>query len=62
MKKILFTTYSLEIGGIEKALITLLNYLASQEKYDITLVLEENKGELLNDLNKKIKSIRLISI
>ena len=31
MKKILFTAYSLEIGGIEKALITLLNYLASQK-------------------------------
>ena len=55
MGKILFTAYSLGIGGIEKALITLLNYLAGQEKYDITLVLEENKGELLNDLNKKIK-------
>lgn len=57
MEKILFTAYSLGIGGIEKALITLLNYLAGQEKYDITLVLEENKGELLNDLNKKIKII-----
>ena len=57
MKKILFTAYSLEIGGIEKALITLLNYLGSQKKYEITLVLEENKGELLNDLKKNIKII-----
>ena len=57
MKKILFTAYSLEVGGIEKALMTLLNYLSSQEKYDITLVLEEKKGMFLNDLDKKIKII-----
>lgn len=41
-KKLLFAAYNLEIGGIEVALITLLNYLSS--KYDITLVLEKKKG------------------
>lgn len=55
MKKILFAAHSLEIGGIEKALVTLLNYLSDQNGYNITLVLEEKKGLLLNDLDKKIK-------
>ena len=38
MKKILFSAYSLDVGGIEKALVILLNKL-QQKEYDITLVL-----------------------
>lgn len=57
MKKILFTAYSLEIGGIEKSLVTLLNTLSKSEKYEITLVLEKKCGALLNELNKNIKII-----
>ena len=50
MKKLLFSAYSWDIGGIEKALITLTNKL--QEKgYDITIVLEKKQGIFLNELN-----------
>lgn len=71
MKKILFSAYSLDYGGIETALITLLNHLAS--KYDITLALEKKQGVFLEKLpenveiityeasNNKIKIIRKIS-
>lgn len=55
MKKLLFTAYSLEIGGIEKSLVTLLNTLAKNEEYKITLVLEKKCGVLFNELNKNIK-------
>lgn len=56
MKKILFSAYSLDVGGIEKALITLLNKI--QEKgYDITLVLEKKEGIFLEELDSKIKVI-----
>lgn len=55
MKKILFTAYTLDIGGIETALINLLNELV--KKYDITLVLEKKQGIFLNDLNSKITVI-----
>lgn len=56
MKKLLFAAYSLDVGGIEKALITLLNKL--QEKgYDITLVLEKKEGIFLEELNSKIRVI-----
>lgn len=55
-KKILFAAYSLDIGGIETALITLINRLA-EEEYDITLVLEKKQGIFLNDINDKINII-----
>ena len=54
MKKVLFSAYSLDIGGIETALLTLLNELAKKRKYKITLVLEEKQGVFLNDLDKRI--------
>lgn len=53
-KKIIFLSYSLCIGGIEKALITLLNKL-DYSKYDVTLLLEKKEGELLPKLNKNVK-------
>ena len=56
MKKILFAAHSLELGGIETALITLLEELAKKE-YEITLVLEKKEGIFLDTLNPKIKVI-----
>ena len=55
-KKLLFSAYSLGIGGIETSLLNLVNYLSNQN-YDITIVLEEKTGELLEELNKDIKVI-----
>lgn len=55
MKKLLFAAYSLDVGGIEKALVTLLNEL--QKDYDITLVLEKKEGIFLEDLNSSIQII-----
>ena len=56
MKKLLFSAYSLDIGGIEKALVTLLNKL-NEIGYDITLVLEKKQGIFLDEINKNIKII-----
>lgn len=55
MKKILFSAYSLDVGGIETALVTLLKYLV--KNFDITLVLEKKQGIFLEDLPKEIKVI-----
>ena len=56
MKRLLFAAYSLELGGIEKALITLVNKL--QEKgYEITIALEKKQGIFLEDLDENIKII-----
>lgn len=56
MKKLLFAAHSLGLGGIETALITLLEELVKKE-YEITLVLEKKEGIFLDTLNKKIKVI-----
>ena len=52
-KRILFASRDLSIGGMEKALITLLNNI-DYELYDVTLVLESISGELLPLLDKHI--------
>lgn len=62
MKKLLFAAVNLDVGGIETALITLLNYLSklkegNKYKYDITLVLEEAQGIFFSELDEDIKVI-----
>lgn len=52
-KKIFFAAYSLDFGGIETALITLLKYLA--KSYDITLVLEKKQGVFLNQVPENVE-------
>ena len=59
MKKLLFSAYSLDVGGIETALVTLLNELAKKQ-YEITLVLEKKQGIFLEDIDKKIKNEGLL--
>ena len=54
-KKILFAAYSLDVGGIETALISLINHLA--DEFDITLVLEKKQGVFLNQTDNRIKII-----
>ncbi len=56
MKKLLFSAYSLDLGGIEKALINLTNQLIKRG-YEITIVLERKQGIFLEELNPKIQVI-----
>ena len=55
MKKLLFSAVSLDIGGIENALVNLLNHLASTDKYEITLFLEKKEGIFLDKIDKRIQ-------
>lgn len=57
MKKIMFFGYTLEVGGAEKVLVDYINEL--QDKYEITLVLLQKKGEFLERVPKNIKIIQL---
>lgn len=52
-KKLFFAAVDLNIGGIEKALVNLLNSI-NYEKYEVTLVLEKKEGPLLDMLNKNV--------
>ncbi|MBQ3415076.1 MAG: glycosyltransferase [Clostridia bacterium] len=55
-KKLLFAAHSLDVGGIEKALVTLVNKL-DEEGHKITLVLEKKQGIFLDELNSNIEVI-----
>lgn len=56
MKKLLFSAYDMNVGGIETSLLTLLNTLIDRD-YDITLVLEKKQGTFLKDLDSRIHII-----
>lgn len=56
MKKILFSAYSLDIGGIEKALVSLSNRL-QKTGYKVTIVLEKKQGIFLKEINPQIQII-----
>lgn len=51
-KDLLFTAVNFDIGGIETALINLLNNI-DYKKYNVTVILEEKKGILLPRVNEK---------
>lgn len=53
-KRILFCSKNMQIGGMEKALLTLLNH-PDMDRYDVTLLLEEATGPLLASLNPQIR-------
>ena len=55
-KKLLFTTFNLDIGGIEKSLINLVNSL-DKNKYDITIYLQVKEGIYLKSLNDNINVV-----
>lgn len=52
-KKILFTTYDLSIGGVESCLVNLVNNL-DYTKYDVTILLQDKKGDLLNNVKNEV--------
>lgn len=56
MKKILFCSNSLIIGGIEKSLINLLKQI-DYKKYKVDLMLETKNGELLEQVPKNVNII-----
>lgn len=56
MKKIIIFSKNLNIGGMEKSLVTLLNNI-DLKQYDVTLVLEKKEGILLDELQEGIKIV-----
>lgn len=52
-KKLLFTAYSLNLGGIETALINLVNRI-NLDKYDVEILLEKKEGIFLDKVKEEI--------
>lgn len=57
MKKLLFSAYDMNVGGIETSLLTLLNALVDRD-YEITLVLERKQGVFLHELDSRIQVLQ----
>lgn len=57
-KDLLFANKSMITGGIEKAQLNLLNNI-DYKKYNVTVILEEKTGELLDKINNNVKVIEL---
>lgn len=53
-KELLFSINDLRVGGIETAIINLLNNI-DYKKYNVTLVMEEKTGVLIKNVNKNVK-------
>ena len=56
--KILFRHRSMEMGGVEKVLLSILNNL-DQEKFEMTVLLNLNQGELRNEFPSHIRKVYL---
>ena len=52
-KDLMFATVHFDMGGIETSLINLLNQV-DYNKYNVTVVLEEKRGVLLDTVNKNV--------
>lgn len=52
-KRLLFTAYSLNVGGIENALINLVNRI-NLDKYKVEILLEKKEGVFLNKVKEEI--------
>jgi glycosyltransferase involved in cell wall biosynthesis len=57
-KKMLFMATSMNVGGVEKSLLSLLAILPS-EKYDVTLLLLEKKGDFLEYIPSWVKVVEV---
>ena len=55
MKKILFADNNLQIGGVQKAFISLLHEI--EKNFDITLVLFHQGGDLLSEIPPSVKIV-----
>lgn len=53
MKKVLISSFDLEVGGVERSLINMLNNF-NYEKNEVDLILYNHKGEFMNYLDKRV--------
>ncbi len=57
--KVLFRHRSMEMGGVEKVMLSIINNLNS-EKFDITVCLNINQGELRDEIPTHVRKVFLV--
>ena len=58
--KVLFRHRSMEMGGVEKVILSMLNGL-DREKFDMTICLNINQGDLRNEIPSHVKKVSIAS-
>lgn len=56
--KVLFRHRSMEMGGVEKVVLSMLNHL-NKDKFDMTICLNMNQGELRNEIPAHVRKVHL---
>ena len=56
--KVLFRQRSMEMGGVEKVILSMLNGL-DREKFDMTICLNINQGDLRNEIPSHVKKVSI---
>ncbi|MCY0969574.1 glycosyltransferase [Chryseobacterium wangxinyae] len=54
--KVLFRHRSMEMGGVEKVILSMLNHL-DKEKFEMTVCLNINQGELRNEFPRHVRKV-----
>lgn len=54
--KVLFRHRSMEMGGVEKVILSMLNHL-NKDKFEMTLCLNLNQGELRNEIPSHVRKV-----
>ncbi|WP_228446844.1 hypothetical protein [Chryseobacterium sp. 3008163] len=54
--KVLFRHRSMEMGGVEKVILSMLNHL-DKEKFEMTVCLNINQGELRDEFPKHVRKV-----
>ena len=54
MKKVLISSFDMEVGGVERSLISMLNNF-DYKNYDVDLMLYSHSGDFMNLLTNKVK-------
>ena len=57
MKKILISSFDLEIGGVERSLINMLNSF-DYKNYDVDLMLYSHTGDFMNLIPNKVNLLK----
>ena len=57
MKKILISSFDLEIGGVERSLINMLNSF-DYENYDVDLMLYSHTGDFMNLIPNEVNLLK----
>ncbi len=56
--KVLFRHRSMEMGGVEKVVLSMLNHL-NKDTFDMTICLNMNQGELRNEIPAHVRKVHL---